>query len=202
MQMTISTTGRRLLCILCSVYVLSKMLKLCGAEGSSFRWLMGAVSCQLFLLRFIKPCFWSGSRCWAAFVCLEVHQIDPLWCCCPILINVFSGWDPSDIVSEVVLFLRWRIGCCQPFVVAALVQLRGTIFGCCQLFVVGSASWCLHQTHWLLGFVRVFGSDCPLLRSIRLCFRSGSLFNAECSETRLVRWWACSGSNHLTRVNG
>ena len=45
MQMTISTTGRRQLCILCSVCVLSKMLKLCGAEGSSFRWLMGAGSC-------------------------------------------------------------------------------------------------------------------------------------------------------------
>jgi hypothetical protein len=37
MQMAISTTGRCLLCILCFVYVLSKMLKLCGAEGSSFR---------------------------------------------------------------------------------------------------------------------------------------------------------------------
>ena len=47
-----------------------------------------------------------------------------------------------------------------------------------------------------------FGSECPLLRSIRLCFWSGSLFNAECSEMRLVRWWACSGSNHLTRVSG
>jgi hypothetical protein len=43
--MTISTTGRRQLCILCSVYVLSKMLKLCGAEGSSFRCLMCAGSC-------------------------------------------------------------------------------------------------------------------------------------------------------------
>ena len=28
-------------------------------------------------------------------------------------------------VSEVVLFLRWRIGYCQPFVVAALVQQLG-----------------------------------------------------------------------------
>ena len=37
MQMAISTTGRRPLCILCSVYVLSKMLKLRSAEGSSFR---------------------------------------------------------------------------------------------------------------------------------------------------------------------
>ncbi len=43
--MAVSTTGRRLLCILCSFCVLSKMLKLCGAEGSSFRWLMGAGSC-------------------------------------------------------------------------------------------------------------------------------------------------------------
>jgi hypothetical protein len=47
MQMTISTTGRRLLCILCFVYVLSKMLKLCSAEGSSFRFLMDAVSVLL-----------------------------------------------------------------------------------------------------------------------------------------------------------
>jgi hypothetical protein len=36
MQMAISTTGRRPLCILCSVYVLSKMLKLRSVEGSSF----------------------------------------------------------------------------------------------------------------------------------------------------------------------
>ncbi len=36
------------------------------------------------------------------------------------------------------------------------------IFGCCQLFVVGSASWCFHQTHWLLGSVQIFGSKCPL----------------------------------------
>jgi hypothetical protein len=36
--MAISTTGHRLLCILFSVYVLSKILKLCSAEGSSFRY--------------------------------------------------------------------------------------------------------------------------------------------------------------------
>ena len=91
MQMTISTTGRRQLCILCSVCVLSKMLKLCGAEGSSFRWLMGAGSC---FCEFHPICFWSGSRCWAVFCLLEVHQIDPLWCCCQALTDAFSGWDP------------------------------------------------------------------------------------------------------------
>jgi hypothetical protein len=46
MQMAISTTGRRPLCILCSVSVLSKMLKLRSAEGSSFRlWWMLSDSC-------------------------------------------------------------------------------------------------------------------------------------------------------------
>ncbi len=57
--MAISTTGHRLLCILCSVYVLSKMLKLCSAEGSSFRfwWMLSAVSCWgriLIVLRFTR----------------------------------------------------------------------------------------------------------------------------------------------------
>ncbi len=51
--MAISTTGRRLLCILCFVYVLSKMLKLCSAEGSSFRlWGMLSAIC-----------------CWGSIVC-------------------------------------------------------------------------------------------------------------------------------------
>ena len=51
MQMAISTTGRRPLCIFCSVSVLSKMLKLRSAEGSSFRlwWLLSV-------------CCWSSSR--------------------------------------------------------------------------------------------------------------------------------------------
>jgi hypothetical protein len=45
MQMAISTTGRHPLCILCSVYVLSKMLKHRSAEGSSFRlwWMLSTV---------------------------------------------------------------------------------------------------------------------------------------------------------------
>ncbi len=33
-------------------------------------------------------------------------------------------------------------------------------------YVGGSASWCFRQTHWLLGFVRVFGNECPLLRFV------------------------------------
>ena len=52
MQMAISTTGRRPLCIFCSVSVLSKMLKLRSAEGSSFRlwWLLQSfVLKQIFL---------------------------------------------------------------------------------------------------------------------------------------------------------
>ena len=164
MQMTISTTGRRQLCILCSVCVLSKMLKLCGAEGSSFRWLMGAGSC---FCEFHPICFWSGSRCWAVFCLLEVHQIDPLWCCCQALTDAFSGWDPLEFwggsrfwssILDTVNRLCWSsIG----------ATVRGTIFGCCQLFVGGSASWCFHQTHWLLGLVRVVGKECPLLRSFR-----------------------------------
>ena len=198
MQLTISTTGRRQLCILCSVCVLSKMLKLCGAEGSSFRWLMGAGSC---FCEFHPICFWSGSRCWAVFCLLEVHQIDPLWCCCQALTDAFSGWDPlkfrggsrfwSSILDTVNRLCWSSIG----------ATVRGTIFGCCQLFVGGSASWCFHQTHWLLGLVRVVGKECPLLRSFRF-FLKWISSNAECSEMRFVKWWACSGSNHLTRVSG
>ena len=39
-------------------------------------WVLAAVSVE-----FHPICFWSGSRCWAVFCLLEVHQIDPLWCC-------------------------------------------------------------------------------------------------------------------------
>jgi hypothetical protein len=52
MQMAISTTGRRPLCISCSVSVLSKMLKLRSAEGSSFRlwWLLQSVIAEAVLV--------------------------------------------------------------------------------------------------------------------------------------------------------
>ena len=179
MQMTISTTGRRQLCILCSVCVLSKMLKLCGAEGSSFRWLMGTGSC---FCEFHPICFWSGSRCWAVFCLLEVHQIDPLWCCCQALADAFSGcWGPSDF-----LFLRWTLfwssmldtvnRLCWGSIGATV---RGTIFGCYwMLSVTDLAFWCFHQTHWLLGLVRVVGKECPLLRSFRFV-----------SEVDLIQCW-------------
>jgi len=191
MQMTISTTGRRQLCILCSVCVLSKMLKLCGAEGSSFRWLMGAGSC---FCEFHPICFWSGSRCWAVFCLLEVHQIDPLWCCCQALTDAFSGWDPLEFrggsrfwssILDTVNRLCWSsIG----------ATVRGTIFGCCQLFVGGSASWCFHQTHWLLGLVRVVGKECPLLRSFRF-FWSGSL-----PMLSVLRWGLSNGELAVART--
>jgi hypothetical protein len=191
MQMTISTTGRRQLCILCSVCVLSKMLKLCGAEGSSFRWLMGAGSC---FCEFPPICFWSGSRCWAVFCLLEVHQIDPLWCCCQALTDAFSGWDPLEFrggsrfwssILDTVNRLCWSsIG----------ATVRGTIFGCCQLFVGGSASWCFHQTHWLLGLVRVVGKECPLLRSFRF-FWSGSL-----PMLSVLRWGLSNGELAVART--
>jgi hypothetical protein len=73
--MAISTTGRRPLCILCSVSVLSKMLKLHSVEGVSFRlwWMLSAV-------------------CWGSVFCVLVgawlllrqrpvviHQTH--WCC-------------------------------------------------------------------------------------------------------------------------
>ncbi len=108
MQMTISTTGRRLLCILCFVYVLSKMLKLCSAGGSSFR----------FRWMLLVACSWG-----------------------------------------IIVVL---------------------LFGCCQPFVAEAASWC---------FIRLIDcvfTGCGVLH-----------FNAECSEMKLVRWWACSGSNRL-----
>ncbi len=97
MQMAISTTGRHPLCILCSVYVLSKMLKLRSAEGSSF------------------------SLWWMLSVFLLLKQHD------------------------------------------------------CAL----------HQTHWLLGSVRLV-SNADVLTVMLSILRWG-----------FVRWWACSGSNRL-----
>jgi hypothetical protein len=200
MQMTISTTGRRRLCILCSVYVLSKMLKLCGAEGSSFNWLMGAVSC----------CCWDLSDLVSEvnlvaeqrLVCVGLHQIDPLWCCCQIFLLrsiKLCFWGGSHccgqmLVSEVAYCLI------QQLVVWSLDAVNSLL--------LYQRPGVVHQTHWLLGFVRVFGSECPALRSIRSWFlRWISFFtvcwvfrfNAECSEMRPVRWWACSGSNRLCR---
>ncbi len=70
MQMAISTTGRRPLCILCSVSVLSKMLKLPSAEGSSFRlwWMLSSFCC------------WSSSLdavslCWGIIMVLCVDEV-------------------------------------------------------------------------------------------------------------------------------
>ncbi len=84
------------MCILCSVYVLSKMLKLCGAEGSpSGDWWC----CQLFLLGSIIV--WSRSRCWAAFCCwryLRSIRYDA----------VFIFWLMHPVVGSIrLLFLRW-----------------------------------------------------------------------------------------------
>jgi hypothetical protein len=174
MQMTISTTGRRQLCILCSVCVLSKMLKLCGAEGSSFRWLMGAGSC---FCEFPPICFWSGSRCWAVFCLLEVHQIDPLWCCCQALTDAFSGWDPlkfwggsrfwSSILDTVNRLCWSSIG----------ATVRGTIFGCCQLLLVDQRPG---------GFIRLI--DCWV--SSELSGRSALCWGpSDFSEVDLFQCW-------------
>jgi hypothetical protein len=91
MQMAISTTGRRLLCILCSVYVLSKMLKLCGAEGSSFRlwWMLSA-----FL-------FSEASVDDVSYLLLKHHLLS-------VFIRLIDCWDLSNNAecSEVRL-VRW-----------------------------------------------------------------------------------------------
>ena len=158
--MTISTTGRRQLCILCSVSVLSKMLKLCGAEGSSFRWLMGAGSC---FCEFHPICFSSGSRCWAVFCLLEVHQIDPLWCCCQALTDAFSGWDPLEFwggsrfwssILDTVNRLCWSsIG----------ATFRGTIFGCCQLFGCWNSVLVFSSDSLIVGFRPSFREWMPFV---------------------------------------
>ena len=128
MQMTISTTGRRQLCILCSVCVLSKMLKLCGAEGSSFRWLMGAGSCSVSSIQFLK---------WISVLSSIL----------------FVGGAPDrsacDAVVRLWLMHSVVVGCCQLFVTEAAsvcwssigATVRDTIFGCCQPLSVG-----IHQT--------------------------------------------------------
>ncbi len=87
--MAVSINGRRLLCILCSVYVQSKMLKLCSAEGSSFRdrveihqTLVSEV--DLFvgsLVDVVRLCFWGN-----------ILEVDPVWLirvvwCCQIFVS-------------------------------------------------------------------------------------------------------------------
>jgi len=138
MQMTISTTGRRQLCILCSVMCYQKCLNFAVLKvlPSGDWWVLSAVS-------------------------VEVHR------------SLFG----VDLVAEVAYWILSTV-CCWSSIGAAV---RGAIFRCCRLFVGGSASWCFHQTHLLLGFVRVFGSECPLLRSIG-CFWRGVLSNVECRD--------------------
>jgi hypothetical protein len=76
MQMVISTTGRRPLCILCSVSVLSKMLKLCSVEGLSFRlwWMLSAV-CWGSVICVLVGCCQPGC-CWGSFLLAFIRLID------------------------------------------------------------------------------------------------------------------------------
>jgi hypothetical protein len=131
--------------------VLSKMLKLCGAEGSSFRWLMGAGSCSVSSIQFLK---------WISVLSSIL----------------FVGGAPDrsacDAVVRLWLMHSVVVGCCQLFVTEAAsvcwssigATVRDTIFGCCQLFCrLGSIRL------WFLKWI------CSLLRSIRLCFWSRSV---------------------------
>ena len=74
MQMAISTTGRRPLCIFCSVSVLSKMLKLRSAEGSSFWlwWLLSVLlkqfSLEAVILLVVEAAFWCLLNAVSRFV--------------------------------------------------------------------------------------------------------------------------------------
>ncbi len=129
------------------------------------------------------------------FVAVEIHQIGPF-----------------------VRLLSDFVWCFQPFVAEVACYCEATvwgmIFGCCQLFVVGSASWCFHQTYWLLGFVRVFGCECPSLRSIRFWFlrwiSCSPSVGCSASMLSILRWDMSDGERAmartirvlLTRVNG
>ena len=196
MQMTISTTGRRRLCILCSVYVLSKMLKLCGAEGSSFSWLMGAVSCCCWdLSDFVSEVNLVAEQ---RLVCVGLHQIDPLWCCCQIFLLrsiKLCFWGGSHccvqmLVSEVAYCLI------QQLVVWSLDAVNSLL--------LYQRPGVVHQTHWLLGFVRVFGSECPALRSIRSWFLRWISFSPSvgCSASMLsvLRWDMSDGELAVART--
>ncbi len=164
--MAISTTGRRLLCILCSVCVLSKMLKLCGAEGSSFRfWWMLAVVCCWDPADFVSEVDLVAE---AASCLCEVHQIGPF----------------VKLLSDFWLMLSTVCGCCWSRILFLKQQLGvhlcGLLFGCCQL-------WCAEfASLWFIRLIDCVFTGCGVLH-----------FNAECSEMKLVRWWACSGSNRL-----
>ena len=75
--MAISTTGRRPLCIFCSVSVLSKMLKLRSAEGSSFRlwWMLSA-----FLLLRHRHCALHQTHWWLGSIRLFLRQMPDRYC--------------------------------------------------------------------------------------------------------------------------
>jgi hypothetical protein len=149
------------------------MLKLCGAEGSSFRWLMGAVSCFCWdPSNFVFEVDLGAEQ---HFVCMSVHQIDPLWCCCQTLIDAFNGWDPSDFCfwggscSEVAYWILSTV-CCWSSIGSTV---RGSIFGCCQLFCC-----------WVS--VLVFSSD-SLIVGFRPSFREWMPF-VEIHQILFLRW--------------
>ena len=195
MQMTISTTGRRQLCILCSVCVLSKMLKLCGAEGSSSGdwWVLAAVSVSS--IQFVFEVDLGAEQCFVCWRCTRSIRYDAvvrLWLMHSV---VEIHWNfEVDHVSEVACWILSTV-CVE----AASVQQWGVrsldAIECCQLFVTDLAFWCFHQTHWLLGLVRVVGKECPLLRSFRFCFCSGSL-----PMLSVLRWGLSIGELAVART--
>ncbi len=136
-------------CAFCALFMcLSKMLKLCIAEVSSFRfwWVLSALCC------------WGS-----VLILLRFTRLAHSWCClsdCWLMLSAVSCWGG-------ILFLEQQLGVWSLDAVSPLllkqrpgVSSDSLIVGCCQ-------------------------------NSLR------QHFNAECAEMRLVRWWACSGSNRL-----
>ncbi len=193
MQMAISTTGRHLLCILCSVYVLSKMLKLCSAEGSSFRfwWMLSAVCCRGSIL-----------------ISVEVHQIGPFvkllsdfW----LMLSAVCCWGS-------ILFLKQQLGVWSLDAVSPLllkqrpgVSTDSLIVGFCPNFrspislCVFTGLWgvtlqseCFEM--WLVRWWACSGSNRLCVRfpvscdPSEFCFWSGPFVMLDPSDTCFLRW--------------
>jgi hypothetical protein len=171
MQMAISTTGRRPLCILCSVSVLSKMLKLRSAEGSSFRlcwmlsaflllrhrhcalhqthWCLGSVRLLLRQMCTVIRVFWGealsdGELAVARTVCFCVFEVTPCW-----WIQMFVS-ESSSLLSGIVRLWFW--GSSLVSVRYFLGQRGMTLSDFCSLSasVVDDVRWAFLIHHMLM----------------------------------------------------
>ena len=108
---------------------------------------------------------------------------------------LFRSGAPRSVVEIHQAFLRWTSfwSSILDTVNRLLLKQHRCISEGYDLWMLSTFCWWIsvlvfHQTHWLLGLVRVVGKECPFLRSFRFCFWSGSL-----PMLSVLRWGLSNG---------